>query len=53
MFIEVAIVLARSESAVFFLDKEEGGCLGGLRRTDLPGVKVFVNKVVGGLSFFD
>ena len=52
VFIEVAIVLARSESAVLFLDKEEGGCLGGFRRVDLPGAKVFINEVVGGLPFF-
>ena len=52
VFIEVTIVLAGSESAVLFLDKEEGGCLGGFRRADFPGAKIFINEVVGGLSFF-
>ena len=52
MFIEVAIVLARSESAVLFLDEEERRCLGGFRRADLSRAKVLINEVVGGLSFF-
>ena len=52
MFIEVTIVLAGSESAVLFLDKEEGGHLGGFRWADLPRAKVFINEVVGSLSFF-
>ena len=52
MFIEVAIVLAGSESAVLFLDKEERRCLGRFRRADLSGAKVFINEVVGSLSFF-
>ena len=36
MFVEVAIILARAKLAIFLLDKEEGGCLGGVRRVDLP-----------------
>ena len=52
MFIEVAIILTGSESAVLFLNKEEGGCLGGFGRANLPGAKVFINEVVGSLSFF-
>ena len=52
VFIEVTIVLAGSESAVLFLDKEEGRCLRGFRRADLPGAKVFINEVIGSLSFF-
>ena len=52
VFIEVTIVLARSESAVLFLDKEEWRCLGRLRWADLSRAKVFINEVVGGLPFF-
>ena len=52
MFIEVTIVLAGSESAVLFLDEEEGRCLRGLGWADLSRAKVFINEVVGGLSFF-
>ena len=52
VFIEVAIVLAGSESTVLFLDKEERRCLGGLRWADFSRVKVFINEVVGSLLFF-
>ena len=52
VFIEVAIILARSESAILFLDKEEGRCLGGFGQADLSRAKVFINEVVGSLSFF-
>ena len=52
MFIEVSIVLARSESTVLFLDKEERRCLGRLGRADLSRMKVFINEVICGLSFF-
>ena len=36
MTIEISVVLARSEAAVLFLDKEERGCLGGFGRMDFP-----------------
>ena len=52
MFIEISVVLAGSESAVLFLDEEEGRRLGGFRRADLSRAKVFINEVIGGLSFF-
>ena len=52
MFIEVAIVLAGSESAVLFFDKEAWRCLGGFRWADFSRAKVFINEVIGGLSFF-
>ena len=35
MFVEVIIVLARVEFSVLLLDKEEGGCLGGVGGMDL------------------
>ena len=35
VFVEVSIVLAGVEFAIFLLDKEEGGCLGGVGRTNL------------------
>ena len=36
VFTEVSIVLAGTEFAILLLDKEERGCLGGVRRTNLP-----------------
>ena len=52
VFIEVVIVLAGSESAIPFFDKEAWRCLGGFRWADFSRAKVFVNEVVSGLSFF-
>ena len=49
MFIQVAVILARAEATVFLLDKEEWECLGRVGRTDLSTVKVFLEKVFGGL----
>ena len=37
VFIEVAIILAGAEFAIFLFDKEEGGCLEGVGGVDLPG----------------
>ena len=36
VFVEVAVVLAGAEFSVSLFDKEEGRCLGGVGRTDLP-----------------
>ena len=36
VFVEVVVVLAGAEFAVFLLDKEERGGLGGVGRTNLP-----------------
>ena len=36
VFVEVSIVLAGAEFSILFLDKEERGCLRGVRRADLP-----------------
>ena len=35
VFIKITVVLIGAEFAVFLLDKEERGCLGGTGRTDL------------------
>ena len=35
MFVEVMVVLAGAEFAIFLFDKEERGCLGGIRWTNL------------------
>ena len=51
--VKVLVVLAGSEAAILFLDKEERGSLGGFGQTDFPRVKVFVNELIRGLSFFD
>ena len=50
MFIDVAVVLAWVESAVFLFDKEEQRGLGGVGRTDLPRSEIFVQKVLSGFS---
>jgi len=51
MFIEVSVVLAWTESSVLLLDKEEGGCLGGVGGADFSGTEVFVEKFFGGEAF--
>ena len=51
--VKVPVVLARSEAAILFLDKEERGSLGRFGRTDFPRAKVFVNELIRSLSFFD
>ena len=52
MFVQVAIILARAETTIFLLDKEEWGCLGGVGRTDLSAVKVFLEEVFSGFPLF-
>ena len=49
----VLIVLTGVKSTILLLDKEERGCLGGFGWSDFPRVKIFINKLVGGFSFFD
>ena len=51
VFVEVSIVLAGVEFAIFLLDKEEGGCLGGVGRTDLPDGQVFFEEVLSSFLF--
>ena len=36
VFVEVTVVLAGTEFAILFLNKEERRCLGGVKRMDLP-----------------
>ena len=52
MFVQVSIILTGVEAAVFLLDKEEWGCLGGVRRANLSTVEVLLEEVFGGFSFF-
>ena len=52
MFVQIAVILARAETTIFLLDKEEWGCLGRVGRTDLSAVKVFLKEIFGGLPLF-
>jgi len=51
MFVKIAIVLTGVESSVLFLNEEEGCCLGGVRRTDFPGMEILVEELFGGFLF--
>ena len=51
--VEELVILARSEAAVLFLDKEERGSLGGFGQMDFPRVKVFIDELICSLSFLD
>ena len=51
--VKVSVVLARSEAAILFLDKEERGSLGGFGWMDFPRAKVFIYELIRSLSFFD
>ena len=44
MGVQVAIVLARAERAVFLCNKEKRGGLWGLGRNDSSSLKVFINE---------
>ena len=46
------VVLTGGESAIL-LYQEERGSLGGFGWSDLPRVKVFVDKLIGSFLFFD
>ena len=37
MFVDVSVVLARTESSIFLFDEEERQSLGGVRGADFPG----------------
>ena len=52
VFIKVSIILTGAETAVFLFNEKEWGCLGGIQRTDLSAVKVFLEEVFSGLPFF-
>ena len=53
VFIEVSIVLAWSESAILFLDKEERRSLRRFGWVDFPRTKVFIYEFISGLTFLD
>ena len=53
MAVEVSVILAGSEASILFLDEEERGSLGRLGWTDFPRMKVFVDELICGLSFFN
>ena len=53
MAVEISVILARSEAAILFLNKEEGRSLRGFGWADFPRAKIFVNEFICGLSFFD
>ena len=52
MFIEIPVILARTEFSIFLLDEEERGRLGRVGRTNLSGGKVFFKEVLGSFLFF-
>ena len=51
VFVEVTIVLAGAEFAIFLFDKEERGCLGGIGRTNLSSSQVFLQEVLSSFLF--
>ncbi|KIO01327.1 hypothetical protein M404DRAFT_150392, partial [Pisolithus tinctorius Marx 270] len=51
VFVQILVILARAEGAIFLSYKEEGGSLGRFRRTDFSFSKVFFNELFCGLSF--
>ena len=51
MFIQVAVVLARTETTIVLFDKEEWECLGGVQWANLSTIKVFLEEVFGGFTF--
>ena len=52
MFVQVTVILTRAETTIFLFNEKERGRLGGVQRTDLPAVKVFLEEVFGGFPFF-
>ena len=48
MFIEIYVILARMKFAILLFDKEEGGCLKGVGRTDLFSSIVLIEKMFSG-----
>ena len=48
MFVQVAVILTRAEAAIFLLDKEEQGCLGGIRGADFSAIEVFLEEILSG-----
>jgi hypothetical protein len=52
MFVDILIVLTRSESSIFLFDKEEGGGLWQVGRTYLSSFEVLLNERLCGLTLF-
>ena len=51
MFIEVSVVLAGVEVFIFHFDKEEGGSLERVERTDFARSEIFIKEVFCGFLF--
>ena len=51
MFIEISVILAGVEFAILLFNKEERGCLGGIRRSNLSSSKVLFEEVLHGFLF--
>ena len=52
MFVQVLVVLTGAETAIFLFDEKEWRCLQGIQRMDFSTVKVFLEEVLSGFSFF-
>ena len=52
MFVEILVVLARAESSIFLLNKEEWGSLWGLGLSNFARLEMFVNEHLTCLYFF-
>ena len=48
MFVQVSVILTGTETTILLFDKEKWGCLGGIGRTNLSTVEVFLEEVFGG-----
>ena len=52
VFIEVPIILTRTEPSILLLDEEEGGSMRQLGFTNLAGFEVFIDELLAHLHFF-
>ena len=52
VFIDVSIVLTGARATIFFLDKEERGCLWGIGGVDFASFQVFIKEVLHCFLFF-
>ena len=51
MFIDVSVILTRTESSVFLFDEEEGRGLGRIGWADLSRGEVLIQEVLRGFTF--
>ena len=51
-FIKASIVNEELEWTIFFVDKEDGGTMWGISRSNESSAKVFVNELPKGLKFW-